>query len=221
MMLRLPDGSLQTLASDQWVSLGVGEASARRWYRGQVLAHDDATGRLVLTCFLDRPTDEPLAPGQRVVISAAHGDDDFYQAPMDVEDSSAGAMPTVMLRLAGVWHLDDERRVQVRLQVARPVKRARRWYRGAWHDVNAQVVDMSSRGIGLLVDQEVSLSERFGLVFGLEPSDPDIHVNAEIRHVRPERNAPGWWRAGAAFRTVAPADHERIIRFIFAEIRSR
>ncbi len=46
---------LETLATHQPVSMGVGEPGRRGWFRAQVVSHDVASGRLVLTCFMDRP----------------------------------------------------------------------------------------------------------------------------------------------------------------------
>ena len=46
---------------------------------------------------------------------------------------------------------DDERRQQVRVPVQLAVSRARRWVGGAWRDIDATVVDLSSRGVGLRI----------------------------------------------------------------------
>src|SRR5260370_20687502 len=106
---------LETLARDQRVNLGIGEAKHRGWFRAQVVSHDVASGRLVLTCFMDRPTDRPLEPGERVVVSATRMDDELHSAPMDVEYCGTGAEPEVHLRMAGVWQPEDERRHHVRV----------------------------------------------------------------------------------------------------------
>src|SRR6202022_837380 len=57
---------LKTLARDQHVNLGVGDADRRGWFRAQVISHDAASGRLVLTYAMDRPFDRPLEPGEAV-----------------------------------------------------------------------------------------------------------------------------------------------------------
>src|SRR5258708_3731827 len=135
---------LKTLCRDQLVNLGVGDPISRGWFRAQVVSHDAATGRLVLTYIMDRPSDRPLEPGERVVVSAIRMDDATQSAPMCVEHSSGGLQPTIELR-----------------------------------------------------------------------------VTLEIRHVRPDNRSDGTWRAGGLFRNLLPADHERVVRFIFAELRSR
>ena len=49
----------------------------------------------------------------------------------------------------------------------------------------------------------------------------DLRITLEVRHVRPDSRTESTWRAGGLFRNLLPADHERVIRFIFAELRSR
>jgi len=212
---------LDTLARDQRVTIGFGAANRRGWFRAQVVSHDAAAGQLVLTCFMDRETDRALAEGERVTVAAVRNSDELQSAPMDVEHSSAGPEATVRLRIAGAWQPEDERRNQVRVPLQLRATRARRWTAGAWHDLDATLVDLSSRGVGVNLDQEVHLGDRLSLAVPLGDGQPDLRVTFEVRHVRPT-NKPGQaWRAGGLFRTSTPADHERVIRFIYAELRSR
>jgi hypothetical protein len=185
-----------------------------------VLEHDPSTGRLAILCFMDRPTDQPLAAGQHVIVAATRSDDIHYSARMLVEDTSDASPPTIMLRMEGGWQPEQERRHQGRIRYHVPATRARRWTGGAWQDLDAQLVDLSSRGVGLVTDRELGVGDRLALVFPLGEGESELRVNAEVRHVRPERGEPGHWRAGGFFRGLPPADHERIIRFIFAEMRS-
>jgi PilZ domain len=210
---------LETLARDQRVNLGVGDASHRVWFRAQVISHDASSGRLILTCFMDRPTDRPLEPGERVVVAANRSGDD-ESAPMHVEWSGDGSAPEVHLRMAGAWARDDERRQQERVPLNVRANRARRWVGGAWRDLEALLVDLSSRGVGLNLDREVHVGDRVSLVIPMTDGGADLRVTVEIRHVRVEPNT-AHWRAGGLFRNLTPADHERVIRLIFAELRSR
>jgi c-di-GMP-binding flagellar brake protein YcgR len=148
-------------------------------------------------------------------------DDELQSAPMQVEHSSAGPEATVHLRMAGVWQPEDERRNQVRVPLNLRATRARRWAAGAWRDLDATLVDLSSRGVGVSLDQEVQLGDRLSLSLPLGDGQPDLRVTFEVRHVRPHSKPGQAWRAGGLFRTLTPADHERVIRFIFAELRSR
>jgi c-di-GMP-binding flagellar brake protein YcgR len=212
---------LETLARDQRVSLGVGDQKHRGWFRAQVVSHDAASGRLLLKCFMDRPTDRPLEPGQHVIVAANRLDDELQSAPMDVEQCSAGPESIVRLRIAGAWRPEAERRHQLRVPLRIRATRARRWAAGAWHDLEATLVDLSSRGVGVGLDEEVHLGDRLSLAVSLGDGQPDLRVTVELRHVR--RDGAGSthaWRAGGLFRSLAPPDHERIIRFIFAELRS-
>jgi hypothetical protein len=211
---------LESLSRNQLVNLGRGSsARARAWFRCQVESHDVASGRIVLTCFVDRPTDRPIEPGERVVLAAVRSDNDQYLAPMRVEDSSGGTTPRLSLLMAGKWQPEHERREQTRIDFNAPVQRARRWTRGAWHDIAATFTDISSRGIGLITDQQLQLGERLSLTFPLGPDDPPMRVTIEVRHIRPDDTGPNRWRAGGQFRMLPPEDHERIVRFIFAEMR--
>jgi c-di-GMP-binding flagellar brake protein YcgR len=212
---------LETLARDQRVNVGIGDGRHRAWYRAQVVSHDAASGRLVLTCFMDRPTDRPLEPGERVTVTATRMEDELHSAPMDVEYCSGGARSTVELRIAGAWQTEDERRHQIRVQLRIKAPRARRWVGGAWRDLEATVVDLSSRGIGLSVDHAVQLGERLSLVLPLADGEADLRLTVEVRHAKPDPNADGSWRVGGPFRSLTPQDHERVIRFIFAELRAR
>jgi len=212
---------LETLARDQRVNVGVGEGRHRAWFRAQVVSHDAGSGRLVLTCFMDRPTDRPLEPGERVTITATRLEDELQSAPMDVEYWSGGSRSTVELRIAGAWQSEDERRHQARVQLRIKVPRARRWIGGAWRDVEATVVDLSSRGIGLVVDTAVQIGERLSLVMPLADGEADLRLTVEVRHAKPDTRADGLWRVGGSFRSLTPHDHERVIRFIFAELRAR
>jgi hypothetical protein len=210
---------LEQLARDQIVNLGVGDPPGRGWFRASVISHDAAEGRLVLTCFMDRPTDRPLEPGERVVVAATRMDDEERAAPMDVEDCGVGTEPVVHLRIAGAWQPESERRHQARVPLELRVARARKWSAGAWRDLNATVVDLSSRGVGVRLDQAVAVGDRLSLMIPLEDGSPELRVTIELRHVRAASS--GTWHAGGLFRTLAPGDHERVIRFVFAELRVR
>ncbi|HEV7663748.1 MAG TPA: PilZ domain-containing protein [Chloroflexota bacterium] len=214
-------GLTATLAPDQHVNLGVGDKNRRGWFRAQVVSHDVNAGQLVLTCFMDRPADRPVEPGERVIVAATHIAAALHSVPMDVEYSSGGPQVTVQLRMAGTWQPEDERRHQVRVPLALPASRARRWVGGAWRDLNATLVDLSSRGVGVSLDHEVRLGERLSLVVPVEDGNRELRVTVEVRHVRDAGQGEQRWRAGGLFRNLAPADHERVIRFIFAELRCR
>ena len=212
---------LETLARDQHVSLGVGPQPQRAWFRARVVAHDSSGGRLILVCFMDRPTDRPFEPGERVVVAATRSDgNELHSAQMHVEYCGGGAQPEVHLRMAGKWQLDEDRRNQERVPLRLRATRARRWLGGAWRDLDAMVVDLSSRGVGVSLDQEVHVGERLSLAIPLNDGSPDLRVTVEVRHVRVDSSAHQW-RAGGLFRNLPPTDHERVIRFIFGELRSR
>jgi c-di-GMP-binding flagellar brake protein YcgR len=212
---------LETLARDSRVTVGFGDSNRRGWFRAQVVSHDAVAGQLVLTCFMDRTSDRALEEGERVVVAAMRNDDELQSAPMDVEHSSAGPEATVHLRMAGAWQPADERRNQVRVPLNLRATRARRWAVGAWRDLDATLVDLSSRGVGVILDQQVQLGDRVSLSLPLGDGQPDLRVTFEVRHVRPEAKVAHTWRAGGLFRTLTPADHERVLRFIYAELRSR
>jgi len=212
---------LETLARDQRVTIGFGDSNRRGWFRAQVVSHDAAAGQLVLTCFMDRTTDRALEEGERVVVAAIRNEDELQSVPMDVEHSSAGPEATVRLRIAGSWQREDERRNQVRVPLQLHATRARRWTAGAWRDLDATLIDLSSRGVGVSLDQEVHIGDRLSLAVPLADGQPDLRVTFEVRHVRPHTKPGQAWRAGGLFRTSTPADHERVIRFIYAELRSR
>jgi hypothetical protein len=170
---------------------------------------------------MDRASDRRLEPGQRVVVAAARRDDALHSAPMRVEQSSGGPESTVHLRLTGAWHAADERRLQVRVPMQITPTRARHWVGGAWRDIDAKLVDLSSRGVGLSLTSEVQLGARLSLVVPLADGHPDLRLTVEVRHVRRTGKPEQPWRAGGLFRTLSQPDHERLIRFIFAELRSR
>jgi hypothetical protein len=67
----------------------------------------------------------------------------------------------------------------------------------------------------VLLDREVRTGDRLSLIFPLGDG-PDMRVTLEVRHVRPEE---GRWRAGGLFRALPPVEHERVVRYIFAEMR--
>ena len=212
---------LETLALDQHVNVGFGDPNERAWFRARVVSHDNSSGRLVVTCFMDRPTDRPLEPGERVRVAATLKNDQLQSAPMDVELCGDGPHATMQLRIAGAWQPENERRNQVRVRVRIPVTRARRWAAGAWRDMDATVMDLSSRGVGLSVNTAVRVGDRLSLVIPLGHGDPDLRATVEVRHARQEPRDASHWRAGGLFRSLAFADHERVIRFIFAELRCR
>ncbi len=212
---------LKTLCGGQLVNLGVGDGVNRGWFRAKVVAHEAAAGHLVLTYDMDRPTDRALEAGERVIVSAMRMDDEGQSAPMSVEHSTGGRHPTIELRMAGRWQPEDDRRNQARVALQIRTNRARRWVGGAWHDLEATVVDLSSRGVGLSLNQEAHVGDRLSLTIPLDEGSPDLRVTLEVRHVRPDPRSESTWRAGGLFRNLLPADHERVIRFIFAELRSR
>ena len=209
-----------TLAQNRQVNLGVGDPRHPGWFRARVVAHHPAEGRLVLTYLMDRPGDRPLQPGERVVVAASRGGDQLHLAPLDVEASTTGAEARVALRFAGAWQPEDERRHQVRVATRIRPRRARRWSTGAWHDLDVTVVDLSPRGVGVALEEAVQVGQRLTLVIPLNDGAADLRVNVEIKHVRRDSTMTAW-RAGGQFRGLAPADHERVIRFIFAELRAR
>ena len=145
---------------------------------------------------------------------------DVHSAPMDVEDCGAGPLALVRLKMAGTWQPEDERRHQPRVPVQLRPTRARHWANGAWHEVAGLVVDLSSRGIGLEIDRVVRIGDRLSVSMPLSDGAPDLRVTVEVRHMRADEDG-GRWRVGGPFRNLPEADHERVIRFIFAEQRSR
>ena len=140
---------------------------------------------------------------------------------MDVEHCHDGVAATVRLRIAGSWQPEDERRHQVRVPVQIEPQLARRWSAGAWREVQARVDDISSRGIGLRLHEQVRLGDRLSLALSLNDGQPNVRLTIEVRHVHMQTNSAVPWRAGGLFRTLSPGDHERIVRFVFAELRSR
>jgi len=220
------EASLETLASGQDLNIGVGDADHRGWFRGRVISHDVPTGRLVVTCFMDRLSDQPLEPGERVIVAATRMDDP-QAAPMDVEYCSTGPEPTVELRMAGIWQHEDERRNRVRVRLEIHATRARLWVGGAWRDLDATLTDLSSRGVGLSLTREVRIGDRLSLAAPLDGDGPDLRATIEVRyvHLHPAVDtegtlAPEYWHAGGPFRNMSPPDHERVVRFLFAELRA-
>src|ERR1700694_2251905 len=116
--------------------MGGGDVDPRGWFRAKVISHDAKAGRLAVTCFMDRLSDQPLEPGERVIVAATRMDAP-QAAPMDVAYCSSGPEPTVELRMAGAWQHEDERRNRVRVRLDIRATRARRWLGGAWHDPEA------------------------------------------------------------------------------------
>src|SRR5260221_6989188 len=92
---------LESLARNQKITLGVGDPARPDWFRAEVVSHDAAAGLLIVKCFMDRSTDRPLEPGERVLVSATRKADELHSAPMDVEHSSGGPESTVHLRIDG------------------------------------------------------------------------------------------------------------------------
>jgi hypothetical protein len=220
------EASLESLARGQDVNVGVGNASHRGWFRAKVVSHDAQAGRLVVTCFMDRLSDQPLEPGERVIVAATRMDAP-QAAPMDVEYCTSGPEPTVELRMAGVWQHEDERRNRVRVPLEIHATRARHWVGGAWHDVDATLTDLSSRGVGLSLIGEVRIGDRLSLAAPLGGGTTDLRATIEVRyaHLHPQVESatgllPQHWHAGGPFRNMSPLDHERVIRFLFAELRS-
>src|SRR5438105_3455776 len=185
---------LEGLARHQKVTLGVGDAARPDWFRAEVVSHDAASGLLIVTCFMDRSTDRPLEPGERVLVSATRKSDELHCAPMDVEHSTGGPVSTVSLRIAGVWQPEDERRHQVRVPVQLKPRVARRWSTGAWREVEAHVDDVSSRGVGLHVHDEVRIGDRMSLVLSLDDSQADLRLTVEVRHVHHQPGSALPWR---------------------------
>jgi PilZ domain len=220
------EASLEALAGGQTVNIGIGDADHRGWFRATVVAHDAAVGRLTVTCFMDRPSDRPLEPGERVVVAATRMDD-AQAAPMVVELCSSGPEPTVELRMTGAWEHEDDRRNRVRVRLKIRATRARHWVGGAWHDLEATLSDLSSRGVGLSLDHEVRVGDRLSIAARLGDDGVDLRTTIEVRyvHMHPQVPANGEvaeqsWHAGGPFRNMSPADHERVVRFLFAELRA-
>ena len=55
----------------------------------------------------------------------------------------------------------------------------------------------------------------------LDDSQADLRLTVEVRHVHHQPGSALPWRGGGLFRIMSPGDHERIVRFVFAELRSR
>lgn len=212
---------LESLASQQKITIGAGDAARPDWFRAEVTSHDTTSGLLIVTCFMDRSTDRPFEPGERVLVSASRKAEQLQCAPMDVEHSTGGPVATLRLRIAGSWQPEDERRHQVRVPVQIAPRIARRWTAGAWREVQARVYDISSRGVGLHLKGEVRIGDRVSLSLPLDDGQPELRLTVEVRHMHHNPGAPLPWRAGGLFRTLSPVDHERIVRFVFAELRSR
>jgi hypothetical protein len=107
---------------------------------------------------------------------------------------------------------EDERRHQQRVPLSIKPGRARRWAGGAWREVEATVVDLSPRGIGLTLSSAVQVGDRLSLTLPLEDGHQDLRLTIELRHARVDE--PGRWRAGGLLRNLAPEEHERLTRYI-------
>jgi hypothetical protein len=216
------EASLETLANGQDVNVGIGGIDHRGWFRAKVISHDSAAGRLVVTCFMDRPSDRPLEPGERVIVAATRLGDQLA-APMDVEYCTSGPEATIELRMAGTWQPEAERRSRGRVPLAIHASRARRWVGGAWRDLEATLSDLSLRGVGLNLDHEVHVGDRLSIVAPLGDGNADLRATIEIRYAHAEADdgvRPPSWHAGGPFRNMSPDDHEMVIRFLFAELRA-
>jgi PilZ domain len=91
--------------------------------------------------------------------------------------------------------------------------RARRWVGGAWRELEATVVDLSSRGVGVSLSTEVHVGDRLSLVFALAEQEPELRATVEVRHVRVDART-GQWRAGGLFRGLAAEEHARVMALI-------
>ena len=112
---------------------------------------------------------------------------------------------------------NEERRHQGRVPLNLQTTRARRWSAGAWRELSAAVVDLSSRGVGLRLDQPVQLGDRVSLQIPLPDGGQDLRVTVEIRHGRKDPTSEEWL-AGGLFRMLAAGDHERISQFVSAAL---
>jgi len=175
---------------------------------------------------MDRPSDRPLEPGERVIVAATRMDDS-QAAPMAVELCSSGPEPTVELRTTGAWQHEDDRRNRVRVRLKIRATRARQWVGGAWRDLEATLSDLSSRGVGLSLDHEVRVGDRLSITAPLGDDAVDLRATIEVRYVHLHPQVPSngdvlapSWHAGGPFRNMSPADHERVVRFLFAELRA-
>ena len=114
---------------------------------------------------------------------------------------------------------EDDRRRQKRVPIQLQAVCARRWVEGAWRDLEARVIDLSPRGIGLSLDREVRVGDRVSLQIALNDGGPDLRVTVEIRHVHADAGG-GQWRAGGLLRNVPQPDFERVSRFVATAIGS-
>lgn len=203
----------------QFVSIGVGTTHARVWFRAEVVDRDDTRTRFHLRCALDRSSDRSLQAGGQVLLLARQGTDQrLFSAPMQVESTELGELDAlVRLRRVGHWTPENERREQVRLRERRPAEHLRCWRNGAWQALAGDIVDLSSRGIGLELRGPVRVGERVALLLRVD-DQPPVRLTIEMRHVHQDAEH-GTWRGGGLFRNLSPADHERIVRHIFAELR--
>jgi hypothetical protein len=108
---------------------------------------------------------------------------------------------------------EDERRDQARVPLDLRATRGRRWVGGAWRDLEATLVDLSSRGIGMTLDREVKVGDRVSLLVPIDDGSADLRTTVEVRHVRFDASS-NMWRAGGLFRNLPADQHERIIRLI-------
>jgi hypothetical protein len=113
---------------------------------------------------------------------------------------------------------EEDRRGQARVAVRLRPSRARRWSGGAWHEIGAEIVDLSSRGLGLRVDAPLRLGDRVSLTLSLGHGEPDLRVTVEVRHIRADADV---WRAGGLFKALPPAEHERVVGFVMRELHAR
>ena len=204
----------------QFVSVGVGQPERRVWFRAEVIEGDAAHSQLKVRCAQDRPGDRALRVGEEVLVLARQGRDQrLFSAPMQVDHSEPGEFESVVrLRCVGDWMPENERREQLRLRVRRPAERLRCWRNGAWHSLEGEIVDLSSRGIGLELHSPLRVGERLSLVLPVD-DQPALRLTIEVKHVYHDQ-AHGVWRGGGQFKNLLPTDHVRIVGHIFAELRA-
>lgn len=208
------------MAPGHVIALNIPDGDVLRHYRSRLLSRAWAEGELVVGWPHDDAFERlPLRQGQTVVVEAFPALDALYVVETTVVSARPELPDQVVVQVRGPWQ-----RIQRRDAVRFPVRiapHALARLNGPGETLNGSIRDLSAGGLRLWSGQRVEPGDRLRVRFRLPGEDTTIDTALSVERVEfIASQTIELWEAGCLFVGIAPAERERIVRFIFAQQRA-
>jgi len=159
-----------------------------------------------------------LRPGETIGVELTRLEEGLFCVAARLESASNEEPPHLVLRLDGDWQRAQRRETTRHAVEIRPNSAMRFAVGGDHMRFEPLVLNLSSGGMRVRSDTELTLDDELQLTFGTPSGGAQLRLRMLV--LRVERLQDGW-EAGCQFVESSAAEREQIVAFILAQQRTR